>query len=421
MRTNLGCNAVRVYAVMAHALSGNPSLSLTQTYAHQAFLDTCWNNGHNPVFVLADFPMPEFMFFNQDQPDTYGANWWEQNLVDTVRSVGTHPALLGILIMNEHIGSGNSFITTTNPNPNPSPVPSPSSSVPPPPSNLYMASAATDYFYSQCENFIKDIKGGGPKNPGGNLAPGKLVGWAINDNPVQMNYINYAYNQAGTRPYAAYLSGFDFWGVNTYQPISLDSVLAPSPSPVAIPNSNSTYAQLTNCQKPVVFTEIGWSAAAHAPTGNGLAENTTVAANVSTTITSIIGQQAFGNSHSYSPNLFVGSFYFEYNDEWWKTDSTATTWVQNPGETYSPGGPFPNGYNIQDEAAFGLNGVTLGPGRAAGFPNNANGPNYPLDVLGRQLPQVVPTPAPSPFVTPLTGANPRAVILTALSTIYKNN
>lgn len=413
IRTNLQCNAMRVYAVMAHALNGNPSQSLTQTYTHQAFLDQCWNNGHNPIFVLADFPMPEFMFFNQDSPDSYGASWWEQNLVDTVSSIGQHPALLGVIIMNEHIGSGNSFITT------PAGSPSPGASVPPAPSNQYQATPATDYFYSQCQNFIKDIKGGGPKNPGSNIAPGKLVGWAINDNPTQMNYINYAYDTTGRTPYASYLSGFDFWGVNTYQPVNLDSVLSPNSLPTGTtPGSNSSYGQLTNCQKPVLFTEIGYSAAAHATPGNGLVENSTVAQNVANTITSLIGQQAFGNSRNYSPNLFAGSFYFEYSDEWWKTDSAATQWVWNTALSFTSG-PYPNGYNIQDEAAFGLNGLTLGPGRSASNPNNASGPNYPLDVLGRQLPQVVPTPAPSPFVQPVTGSNPRAVIQQALYDVYK--
>ena len=370
IRNNLHCNAIRVYAMMAHQLQGSAGNS-TATFNHQAFLDRCWNNGHNPIFVMADFPMPEFQFFKNDPPDLYGATWWENNLTDTATLLGTHPALLGMNIMNEHIALNRSFKTSAP-----------------------LADANTDYFYTQCEKFIKDLKG--PNLDNGPLT-GKLVGWAINDNPVQVNYINTQNDVSGTRAYADYLKGFDYWGVNTYQP----STLAPVLSPTGLPPGQANYAMLnTTYQKPTIFTEIGWSAAG--TSGSTLTNDTTISAKVGNVITEIIGSQAYDNSNNYSPRVFVGAFYFEYSDEWWKTSPTGTSWV--PTSKANQNGVFPNGWDTQDEAAFGLNGVALGAGRNASLPNDGNGPTQPLDVLTRSL-----------------TSNPRKTILDALSTVYKTH
>jgi hypothetical protein len=159
--------------------------------------------------------------------------------------------------------------------------------------------------------------------------------------------------------YMANCPHIDFWGVNTYQTLSFDSVF-------------SGYAGLTgSALKPVILSEYGLPATGHRDSSNPM----TVYEDPSTRgrAAAVVGNmlpKAFQNP------LGLGVYYFEFCDEWWNQPEAPNiyTWYGGPA---APG--FPNGY--WDNDGFGLYSVKRGGNLA----NNApiwvgNGPNAPVDV-----------------------------------------
>lgn len=219
-------------------------------------------------------------------------------------------------------------------------------------------------------------------------APAKLVGWAIHDAPV---FVKWA---SATKPldsehldtlldprrtYMQQLSAaFDFYGVNTYQTASLESVVGSAP----MAGDQLSYGDpsIASQVKPVLLTEIGWSAAGRADpsiASSPLVDTAATQANVAAVMRTVLPQ-----CFSEYKNMCVGMLWFEFADEWWKSGKPAE-W--NGGASAAD---FPNGY--RDEEAFGLYARRRSGGRTNASSNWAgSGPTLPVDTLVERLPMVV--------------------------------
>jgi hypothetical protein len=64
---SLGANTIRVYSMLSRQLNDDgtyPSPWNSGTLmTHQNFLDQCWNNGVDPIYVLVGIPLPQAMFW----------------------------------------------------------------------------------------------------------------------------------------------------------------------------------------------------------------------------------------------------------------------------------------------------------------------------------------------------------------------
>jgi len=71
----LGINCIRVYSMLYKQIGINGEVPTAATYPtlptflHRKFLDLCWNNGNNPIYVLVGIPMPFEMYkLKEKQP-----------------------------------------------------------------------------------------------------------------------------------------------------------------------------------------------------------------------------------------------------------------------------------------------------------------------------------------------------------------
>ena len=325
----MGVNTIRVYSMMAYQTDDKGTyFHFDHAYMHKSFLDECYNRG---IFVLAGFPLPPAMFFQGDAFEIKKEEWL-RNYTETCKQVGSHPAVMGIIFNNELDGAGHSFPQTDADN------------------------EAVNYFWSQIEAMSKIAK---------DNAPNKIVGIALHDAPI-----TYTEKNLPNLNLAAHL---DFWGVNTYQTVNLDSVFKSTQATGAIGfNDLSKYTgQYPNVYKPVILTEMGWPSTGHDPSGQIYAD-----------------QGTEGNTAAFIARMFplvfqeslcAGVCYFEYCDEWWAQPGLCV-WEWNGG---APASSFPNGY--WDIEGFGLYGVSMNPGtqiprKPSGQPINwnqdGNGP-YP--------------------------------------------
>ena len=223
----LGANTLRVYCMLSRQLTpqgGCPSpWNSGQLFTHTSFLDMCWNGGTDPLYVLVGIPMPQVMFWKSDYDNAVKDHpeeitFWEKVFAETVTQVGSHPAVLGFVIQNEL----DSNVVTW-----------PSGD---PPSNL----PAVEFWWSQVEKFAKIAKAN---------APDKLVGMADHDDP---NIPGKAHR------YMVNCPSVDYWGVNTYQPKTFDSIFNGIPASPGTPGE-AGYAGLTGTAlKPVILTEYGF-------------------------------------------------------------------------------------------------------------------------------------------------------------------
>ena len=377
IRNTLGCNSIRVYAMLNQQLNNAGTGFDSQVFTHQMFLDYCFNNGNNPVFVLITLTPPTFVFQAQVAATPPTAAEWQANISAMIAEVGPNAGVLGFLVMNELDQEGSAF------NQNPS-----------------TPNSDTDYFYNAAQTYI-----GLCKTP----FPNKLCGWAAHDSPQLLSYMVNNSNTQTSTVYAQQLADFDFWGVNTYQSATLDSVLGPQ-----VISNGLTFAQLPSAyQKPVIFTEIGYPAGEHV-TDNGPLSDTATAQGRAAEVLTRVYTEAFSNSAppspnpSYSPNppdysqattpvsvpypqILVGAFYFEYSDEWNKGGNNSVdgngNWAWNANATQDPNRP--NGWD--DEASFGLYSGALGADVAPNrnpYPPNSGGPAAPVDTLTARTPLV---------------------------------
>ncbi len=333
---SLGANTIRVYSMLSRQLNTDGTFpspwNSGQLQTHQSFLDQCWNDGVNPLYVLVGIPLPSNMFWQEQYNSTPQdqITFWTNVLSETVTQVAGHPAVLGFVIQNE-LDSG---VVTYGPN-----------------------TGYVQFWWSQVQTLAAAAKTAMGTNQ-------KLVGMAVHDDP----------NIAGqAASYMAQCPAMDFWGVNTYQTINFSSVFGP------VPNIGPGYAGLTGAAlKPVIFTEWGMPATGH----HSATDPSTIYADAATIanaakVIAAVGPLAYPPTQS----LCLGMYYFEYCDEWWNQPGAPNiyTWY---GGTPAPG--FPNGYWDQD--GFGI----FSQQRGAGLSNNSpiwqqtggyGGPATPIDVV----------------------------------------
>lgn len=338
----MGANTIRVYCLLNTQLSPAPQ---TQIFTHTSFLDTCYSNG---LSVIVGFPMPQ-QFFIQGQTPQPSPQWWTDNLQAMVEQVADHPAVLGFTIANE---VDNGAVDT------------------------YGPPAKATYWWGQVQAAATIAKA---------AAPTKLVGIANHDDP------GICENAAS---YMATCTDIDYWGVNTYQPQSFQSVFGGGG---VVGYSTLTGAAL----KPVILTEYGFPSTSRKTVDTldptQIYSDSTTEQNVATVLDTMIPK-------AYAEQLNLGVCYFEYCDEWWNqsgysiqanascpgaTGSNAP--AGGAGGSFQPpniytwyGGPiacgFPNYY--WDNDGFGLYSVGVGTGRNPAQPwdPSTNAPALPLDI-----------------------------------------
>ena len=299
---DLGINCIRVYSMLYKQIDENGHVPTQAEYdnpnrpkfPHRKFLDLCWNNGNNPIYVLVGIPMKPVLY-------QLGSNiadeqyYWEHVLVDTARDVGTHPAVLGFTVGNE-VDLGGYAWDAANPN-----------------------SPKVQFWWQQLQKYAQMVKA---------VAPNKLVGIAFFDNPDLVRLSGSYMNQC---------TSIDFWGVNTFQPETFNTVFGNQHHP--------GYSLLTGVAlKPVLLTEWGIPATGHRGPNDPLSiySDTTTE-----TKTADVVAKVFPNA--FAQPLCAGVYYFEYCDEWWKQDGTPNKHTWFGGAAASE---FPNGY--YDEAGFGV-------------------------------------------------------------------
>ena len=334
--TSICANTIRVYSIISNQLGTFPSLG--QYFTHTSFLDMCWNDGINPLYVLVGFPMPQLMFWRNDYYDASPAqrNFWENVFVNTVKQVSSHPAVLGFVIQNE---LDSNLVTWPNEDK----------------SNLQ----DVEFWWSQVKHFSNVAK---------TNAPNKLVGMAVHDDPFIPG------KAAG---YMARCPSIDYWGVNTYQPQSFDTIFNGTPD-------NPGYAKLTgSALKPVILTEYGFPSTSRPldTKPEGIYSNSATQNNVAGVLTSMLPKAL--NTEP----LCLGIYIFEYCDEWWSQDEykigsgdfkppNISTWYGG-----QPAAGFPNGY--WDQEGFGIFAIRRGGDLKPDDPiwdESANRPTTPIDL-----------------------------------------
>ena len=332
-------NSVRVYSMLEIQINNDgslPDINTAPIREHKKFLDECWNNGHNPIYVLVGLPSSANVYLQNGVPAEKA--FYEANMKRTVEQLANHPAVMGFTILNELGGDNEWGLNTT----------------------------ASDFYWSAVQTQSGIVK---------NAAPDKLVGFAWFDNPTNVN-------RAASNGYMeTYGGNLDFWGGNVFQSETLGPSLAP-------------YRTLGNASKPFLFTEFGIPGTSHQDKSICTGETPTQAsvnsifANADTIQTSA---QALETMLPLALNdeIVAGMFYFEWSDEWWKQDSipgcyNTTITTQEGGQRGT--GQFANGFN--DEEGYGLHSIALN-NRPAGAPfdpfnkNAAAGNNRP-DILTRR-------------------------------------
>jgi hypothetical protein len=296
----LGINTIRVYSMLYKQIGINGEVPTAATYpglpgfTHKKFLDLCWNNGKNPIYVIVGIPMPPDLF-RKDVNTQAIQYYWEHVLEDTAKDLEKHPAVLGFTVGNEVDAPGYTW-DKSSPN-----------------------SAKVQYWWKQVEKYAQMVK---------TVAPNKLVGIANHDFP------NIVQDSAS---YMATCTSLDFWGVNSYQTQTFDTVFGTT----NFPGYNSVNGVAL---KPVILTEWGMPASGHHSANNPLSiySDTTTDTNTANRVTQVL-------PNAYVHPLCAGVTYFEYCDEWWKQGGRPNIYTWYGG---TPESAFPNGY--WDDEGFGV-------------------------------------------------------------------
>lgn len=309
-------NSVRVYNMMEVQLNDNgslPDINTATVRTHQKFLDECWNNGNQPIYVLVGLPSSAAMYLQGG--NAAEKSFYETDMARTAAQLANHPAVMGFTLLNE-LGGTDEFGGNA---------------------------AASDFYWGAIQTNSGIVKG---------AAPDKLVGFATFDNPSNIT-------MASTGGYMeTYGGNLDFWGGNVFQ----STVLGPSLAP---------YKSLGNATKPFIFTEFGIPGTSHADKSICVDQTPTQAsvnsifADATTIQTSadalnVILPEALNDS------IVAGMFYFEWTDEWWKQDPIPGCYTTDintqEGGQKADDTQFVNGFN--DEEGYGLHSIALN-GRSA--------------------------------------------------------
>ena len=330
-----GFNSVRVYSLIANFIKDNGAIPSPAEIAdanqlrvreHKKFLDAAWNNGVNPIYVLAGIPMPDSIWVKGIFDNSVKAAenvYWDNNFTATLNQLKDHPAILGFTMFNEQGGAADFNGSTVN----------------------------SRHYWSQIQKYSQRAK---------TIAPDKLIGWAFFDN------IAFATDTVEYR--RTYAKAIDFYGINAFQPENVSPSLDPWKS-----------VTQGDTARPVFMTEFGIPATGHR---NNNVNPLTIYGDPNTV------QKAADSMARMLPLVFqhpavAGMFYFEWSDEWWKQDPLAGV---NTLNTRQEGGAFvgyfPN--RFYDEEGFGLNAIALGDREASQAYTDkpwGKGANVQVDVL----------------------------------------
>jgi len=138
LRDELHANCIRIYQFHSWNLyredaepSWQQSLPASWTpenaFKHQRFLDKCYNNNNNPIYVMIGIDL------TADVLESDSANWntyFTSNIKEILRQYGNHPAVMGFCIGNEQNQ----------------------------PDRCYKNSTKADFFWKQIEKYAKLVK-----------------------------------------------------------------------------------------------------------------------------------------------------------------------------------------------------------------------------------------------------------------------
>lgn len=329
---DLGANSIRVYSMMSRQQGIKdvdpvefPDPNSVYHFQHEQFLDQCWNNGVNPVYVIVGIPMPADNLYLNLQANTDKIEFYDFVLRETIADIANHPAVLGFTTQNEinngpdayPNGSGGQMIADQ--------------------TNTGAQTARSDFFWGKIKEYSDYSKA---------TAPDKLVGIAVHDFREIAQYASNFPNPGPT--YLEQAANLDFVGVNTYQ----------------TENYNEQYTKgwgsLTGAsRKALLFTELGFPATTRDGTDPATIKDTAESRQKTGEAVARMLPQAYADPVS------IGACYFEFSDEWWKQeedkdpatgDLRVDRWYGTPANPVT----FPNGY--WDEEGFGLFSIARYPG-----------------------------------------------------------
>lgn len=305
-----GANSVRLYSVYPwiYPSAATPNFTASVAMDHTPFLDLCWNNGVDPVFVWMTFNMgtsfhvattstgssPDgrptwrlpsgetaYMDPAYDVADSIAQEVARNAFVSIAQLYGTHPAVAAIVISNEQNAE------TVRP---------------------------SWQFWEWFDTTAMLVK---------QAAPTKLTAMTLVDDA--MLSLQYAESFG--------LPNMDVWGINSYRGTvntGFDSLF-------------SDFAAMSN--KPLVIGEYGVPSSGRDGSGNIVLLANNAKAQGDYIVTHY-------NDMVANRNVCSGGFIFEWTDEWWKYMNPATH-----DATPFPNGAYPGGWD--DEEWFGLNGIAL--------------------------------------------------------------
>lgn len=325
-----GFNALRTYSLISNFIKNDGSTpSPAEINApgsllvrqHKKFLDEAWNNGVNPIYVIVGIPMPDTIFVKSvyDLPEkAKEIQFWDDNFTATVKQMKDHPAVIGFTIFNEVGGSCH----YSDPAPT---IRKPQCGDGPDDPALYLQQVQTYpvHYWNQVQKYADRAK---------SLAPGKLIGWAFNDDAV--------FASATVEYRKKHAQSVDFYGVNVFQAEQLNSALDPW-----------LKSKQSDAARPVLMTEYGLPATGHRDPNDWLSIYSD-AGTIKRTADAVGALIPKAFEHP----AVTGMFYFEWSDEWWKQPGDGNRNDRQEGIRVSNN--FPNKY--WDEEGFGLYSIALG-------------------------------------------------------------
>lgn len=380
----MGVNTIRVYSMFKHGYTDNngrplfaewknldwstnppPVQNWWTHHGHEKFLDMCWNNGENPIYVLIGVPFAEAPFGFPENPqdakqkeDSYQfflktAEWLAERY-------GNHPAVMGFILGNEH----DSEAATKGGIPGT------------PPENYYGPEYLLDYkqqplqkisdtewqgmpvgnywrttYHDKLNNMVEAIK---------KHAPDKLVTSAFHDKQYFASHWLAVPDDNNQRiklieQDVLEYSKLDFFSFNIYQ--------SPENAMQALQQRYLDYAKKHGKEKyirPIMFTEMGIPASGR--NGGQVVELENDAQKQSERLVSMweAGIKNRVGSEGPYPHL-SGIYTFSYSDEWFKYKDGNITKHDGGGSGASQ---FPGGH--WDEEWFGVFRVAANPGRKPG-------------------------------------------------------
>jgi hypothetical protein len=342
IRKHLGANTIRVYSFMSRQQStvgdGRPEFPDPDEpgnyhYQHKQFLDECYNNNNNPVYVLVGIATPAELWYlrEQDVPAKQAKiKLYLRNLEEVVKDVADHPAVLGFTLVNEINDGDNAYPSATGVMRADHPEEA-------------ITNAESDFYWGRMKAYSDQTK---------TSAPDKLVGAAFHDFREIAQYSSAVPDPGPT--YLEQLANLDFVGINTYHTGDYPDVFQKGwlgDVPPAM-------------RKPVIWTELGFSAT----TRPDIADPITGFGDTAESRQKVADRLTEQLPRAHANSGVLGMYYFEYCDEWWKQtedsetrpnpyDPANTVQVRRADRWY--GGPldggFPNG--THDQEGFGLYSV----------------------------------------------------------------